>query len=60
MESGTSPAVAVATALHELACAGGRGSPIAGGTLPAYGCAPRQLPNTWSQGPRAAAPLCSH
>lgn len=55
-----SPAVAVATALHELARAGGCRSPIAGGALPAHGCAPRQLPDTWSQGPHAAAPLCSH
>lgn len=49
--SGRSLALAVATALHELARAGGCESPLAGGALPARGCASRQLPDTWSQGP---------
>lgn len=43
--------MAAATALHELAHAGGCGSPLASGALPACGCASHQLPDTWSQGP---------
>lgn len=40
MEGGRSPAVAVATSLHELARAGGCRSPITVGTLPARLCLP--------------------
>lgn len=51
LEGGRSLALAVATALHELAHAGSCGSPLAVGALPARGCVSRQLPNTWLQGP---------